>query len=297
MPEAEVDLSAEVVRSLLVDQHPDLADLPIVELANGWDNVIYRLGDELTVRLPRREMAAGLVENEQRWLPSLAERLPIAIPAPVRFGRPALGYPWSWSINPWFDGDVAAESGLTDSTTEARRLGGFLVALHVVAPIDAPPNPYRGHFIGRNTPVIFERVDQIVPELDALVDGGAAAVRARWTELVDVAPFDGSPVWLHADLHTANVLVQSGRITAVLDFGDVCAGDPATDLAIAWMLFDEADREVFRVSVGEGGQVVDDATWQRGQAWALHFAITYLAASGDNARMHAIGQRLITALL
>jgi aminoglycoside phosphotransferase (APT) family kinase protein len=297
MPKAEVDLSAEVVRSLLVDQHPDLADLTIVELANGWDNVIFRLGDALTVRLPRREMAAVLVEHEQRWLPTLAERLPIVIPAPVRVGGPALGYPWSWSINPWLEGEVAAESTLADSTTEAERLGDFVAALHVEAPIDAPSNLYRGHFIGRNTPVFLERVEQIVPELDALVDGGAVAVRARWAKLVDVAPFDGSPVWLHADLHTGNVLVQDGKIAAVLDFGDVCAGDPATDLAIAWMLFDDADREVFRASAGAGDRVVDDATWQRAEAWALHFAITYLAASGDNARMLAIGQRLVNALL
>jgi aminoglycoside phosphotransferase (APT) family kinase protein len=297
MPEAEVDLSPDVVRSLLINQHPDLADLEIEELANGWDNVIYRLGSELTVRTPRREMAAVLVENEQRWLPTFVERLPIAIPAPVRIGRPAAGYPWAWSINPWFDGEVACESPLTDPTAEAQRLGEFLAALHVPAPENAPLNPYRGHFVGLNTPVFLDRVEVIAAELEALVPGGAAATRLRWAELTDVEPFESAPVWLHADLHTANVLVTAGRISAVVDFGDICAGDPANDLAIAWMMFDESERAAFHASASAGESGVDDAMWQRGAAWALHFAIIYLMASADNARMHAIGERLIAAVI
>lgn len=297
MPPAEVDLTVELVRSLLADQHPDLADLEITEVANGWDNVIYRLGDEMTVRVPRRQMAAQLVESEQRWLPMLAERLTIAIPAPIRIGRPALGYPWSWSVNPWFDGDVAASSTFNEPRSEARRLGGFVAALHVPAPKDAPPNPYRGHFVGRNTPTFLARVEQIAADLERLVTGGAAAVRARWAELVDVAPFAAAPTWLHADLHSANVIVEGGCISAVVDFGDICAGDPATDLAIAWMLFDDADRAVFRSAAAADGRDVDDAMWQRGEAWALHFAVIYLLQSGDNPVMRSIGRRLIAALL
>ena len=297
MPPADVDVTVELVRSLLADQHPDLADLAISEVANGWDNVIYRLGDEMVVRMPRRQVAAQLIESEQRWLPSLAEHLPIATPAPIRVGRPALGYPWPWSVNPWFDGDVAARSVLIAPTVEAHRLGGFLRALHVAAPDDAPTNAYRGHFVGRNTPVFLERLEQLADGLEPLVAGGAAVVRKRWTELVDVAPFAVAPRWLHGDLHSANVIVDDGCIIAVVDFGDICAGDPATDLAIAWMLFGPADREVFRSAAGGADGEVDDAMWQRGEAWALHFAIIYLLQSGDNPLMQSIGKRLIAALV
>lgn len=288
MPEAEVDIDVELVRRLLTDQHPDIADRQIVELANGWDNVIFRLGDELTVRLPRRDMAARLVEHEQTVLPSLAVRLPIAIPAPVRIGRPALGYPWSWSVNPWIPGTIAATTPLADSTREAERLGEFMAALHGTAPGDAPPNPYRGHFIGRNTEVNTERASQL--------EWGDAML-ARWHELVDVEPWPYAPTWIHGDLHGANLLVDRGEISGVIDFGDVCAGDPATDLSIAWSMFDADDRDVFRSAAGRGEHVVDDATWQRAEAWALHFAVIYTLHSADNPTMGAIGDHLRTVLL
>lgn len=290
MPQAEVDITVDLVRALLTDQHPDLADLSIIPLANGWDNAIFRLGEELTVRLPRRAMAALLVEHEQRVLPGLATRLPIAIPAPVRVGRPALGYPWRWSVNPWLPGTVAATTALADPVAEAQRLGSFLRALHRPAPADAPPNPYRGHFIGENTPIVTERVGALggSPGFDA------DAVLARWAELVDVAPDMAAPRWIHGDLHAANMLVDDGAISAVIDFGDVCAGDPATDLACAWGLFVTPQvRDVLRSHAGD----IDDAMWQRAEAWALHFAIVYLVHSADNPTMGAMGRRLLDSLL
>ncbi len=289
MPEAEVDITVDLVRALLTDQHPDLAARPITPLANGWDNAIYRLGDDLTVRLPRREMAAVLVEHEQRVLPGFAERLPIAIPAPLRVGRPALGYPWSWSVNPWLPGDMAATTPFADSAREARRLGKFLGALHVAAPADAPPNPFRGHFVGENSEIFTERVGR----LRGTAGFDADVVLRRWHELIDVAPHGDAPCWIHGDLHGANVLVADGAIRAVIDFGDVCAGDPATDLSCAWGLFDRHARDLLRDAAGE----VDDATWQRAEAWALHFAVVYLVESADNATMHALGERLIARLV
>ncbi len=289
-PEAEVDTSAGVIRSLLKQQHPDLAELPLVEFANGWDNAILRLGDDLSVRLPRRKKAAILVEREQKVLPAFARRLPIAIPAPIRVGRPGCGYPWSWSINPWLPGRVAADSTLADPTREARRLGEFLAALHVEAPSDAPPNPYRGHFVGLNTEALLERVARLGCSLGRDV---CERILARWHKLVaGVERWDSPPVWLHGDLHAANVLVDNGEISAVIDFGDVCAGDPATDLAVAWMLFDSANRAVFRDAVG-----VDNATWKRGEAWALHFAVIYLAQAADDPLITRIGRDLLAVLI
>ena len=134
MPAAEIEVTEGLVRHLLADQHHDLARLPLTLVANGWDNVIFRLGSELTVRLPRRQLAADLVVHEQRWLPELAGRLPIRIPAPVRVGVPDERYPWRWSICPWFGGDVAADVELADPVLEARRLGAFVAALHAPAP-------------------------------------------------------------------------------------------------------------------------------------------------------------------
>lgn len=289
MPAAEVDVTVDLVRALLADQYPDLAGLAIDELAHGWDNVIFRLGDELTVRLPRREMAAVLVDHEQAVLPGLAAQLPIPTPAPVRIGRPALGYPWAWSINPWLPGTIAATTPFADPALEAERLGEFLRALHVPAPADAPPNPYRGHFVGNNTPVFVERVEA----LRGASGFDADAVLARWAELTDVAPSGEPPVWIHGDLHAANMLVDDGTISAIIDFGDVCAGDPATDLSCAWGLFDDpVHRDVLRSSAGD----VDDATWRRAEAWALHFALAYLAHSADDRTMGAIGRRLLDAL-
>lgn len=288
MPEAEVDVTSDLVRALLTDQHPDLADLPIHELANGWDNVIFRLGDELTIRLPRREMAARLIDHEQAVLPGLAEQVPIAIPAPVRVGRPGCGYPWSWSVNPWIAGTIAATTPVIDPSREAQRLGEFMAGLHTTAPTDAPPNPYRGHFIGKNTTVNVERSAQL--------DWGDEML-ARWHHLIEIEPWPHAPTWIHGDLHGANLLVDNGEISGVIDFGDVCAGDPATDLSIAWAMFDVDDRSVFRAAASRGEHEVDDATWQRAEAWALHFAVIYTLHSADNPTMGAIGQTLRLVLL
>lgn len=292
IPAAEVEVTRELVLALLAEQHPDLAHLSLVELANGWDNVIFRLGDELTVRMPRRSAAAALIDHEQAVLPGFAERLPVPIPAPVRVGVPGCGYPWSWSINPWFDGEVAARSTFADPTREAQRLGGFLAALHVDAPAHAPPNPYRGGFIGNNTAVFVERVAQLrganVIDVDAAI--------SRWHRLVDVEPWTGSPRWLHGDLHGANILVADGVLSAVVDFGDVCAGDPATDLSVAWALFGASDRTVLRETASAPGSGIGDATWQRAQAWALHFAVMYLLHSADNPLMGIMGEALVASI-
>jgi len=276
-----------LVRHLLADQHPDLARLPLRLVANGWDNVIFRLGSELTVRLPRRRLAADLVAHEQRWLPELAVRMPIPIPAPVRVGIPDEHYPWRWSICPWFGGDVAADVELGDPVREARRLGAFAAALHTPAPSNAPVNPFRGHPISEIRPRIAVNVEGLRAVIDPQV------VLTRFDECSTVEPWSGPPQWLHGDLHTANVLVSDGAISAVIDFGDITSGDPAVDLAIAWMLFEADARSEFRRAAG----VVDDATWARAQAWALHFGVMYLLHSADSERFERMGTGLLARVL
>ena len=291
MPAAEIDVTEHLVRGLLVEQHPDLAGLPLAPVANGWDNAIFRLGDRLCVRLPRREMAAALVGNEQRWLGGLAPRLPIPVPAPIREGRPAGDYPWSWSICPWFDGEVAAEVALLDPVAEARRLGEFLAALHQAAPSEVPANPF---FRGGPVAALTDRFRSNLEQLD---DGSLreAALR-RWQELAPFEEWDGPPLWVHGDLHTANVVVERGMVVAVIDFGDIAAGDPSVDLAIAWMLFEGDARDEFRRVAGTDVGI-DDAMWRRAEAWALHFGVLYLIHSADNPRFTRMGGRLLGALL
>lgn len=283
MPAAEIDIDDGLVRRLLADQHPDLAALPLALVANGWDNAIFRLGGDLAVRLPRRQLGADLVVNEQRWLPELASRLPLPVPTPVRVGLPGGDYPWNWTVVSWFDGDVAADVALVDPLVEARRLGRFVDALHTPAPTDAPVNPFRGLPITELRPRIVNSIERLGVSIDA------GAVEALLDRLTDVADWEGAAVWLHGDLHSANVVVRDGTICAVIDFGDVTSGDPAVDLAIGWMLFDEAALDVFRASAGS----VDDATWIRAQAWALHFALLYLLHSADNPRFKRMGTQLL----
>jgi aminoglycoside phosphotransferase (APT) family kinase protein len=287
MPAAEIDIDDGLVRRLLADQHPDLASLPLTLVANGWDNAIFRLGGDLAVRLPRRWQGAELVVNEQRWLPELASRLPIPVPVPLRVGLPSDDYPWNWTVVAWFDGDVAADVPLADPIFEARRLGRFVDALHAPAAVDAPVNPFRGQPLAELRPRVLNSIERMDGSIDA------AAVTERLGRFTDVADWTGAPVWLHGDLHSANVLVRDGAICAVIDFGDVTSGDPAVDLAIGWMLFDEAALDVFRASAGD----IDDATWSRAQAWALHFALLYLLNSADNPRFGRMGTNLLERVL
>jgi len=290
-PAADVQVDVALVQRLLESQHPDLADRPIVEFANGWDNVMFRLGDELVVRVPRREMAGRLVANEVAALPDLAPRLPIPVPTPVRVGHPDDEYPYVWAVLPWLDGRPVGTDPLADPAAASRQLGEFLRALHVEAPADAPANPYRGQFIGENDDRLRERLAADNGTVEAFTDFTVDSLLARWEELIDVAAHGSPPVWLHGDLHPLNVLTDGTAITAVIDWGDVTSGDPAVDLAVAWNLFEPADRSVMQVVAG-----VDDATWQRAEAWALYFAAVYLLSSDDDPALRTVSLRLFERL-
>ncbi|MCU1370844.1 MAG: putative kinase, aminoglycoside phosphotransferase family, partial [Ilumatobacteraceae bacterium] len=285
-PAAEVVITAPLVRALLTDQHPDLADRPLVELAHGWDNVAFRLGHDLIVRLPRRALAAPLVLHEQRWLPDLAPTLPLPVPAPLRIGQPNADYPWTWSIVPWFEGRSALTDPPADPVAAARSLGAFLRALHRPAPADAPPNPYRGIPLAGRDELTNQWIDQLPDHIDS------PQVRACWGAHVALPRWDAPPVWLHGDLHPHNVVVHEGAVAAIIDFGDITSGDPATDLGIAWMLLPAAARPVLRDAAG-----ADDATWARGRGWALALGLAYLANSASTPGFARLGRRTIDAVL
>jgi aminoglycoside phosphotransferase (APT) family kinase protein len=291
MPPAEISIEPALVRALLAEQHPDISRLPLIDLGSGWDNRLYRVGEHLVVRLPRRAAAAALIEHEQRWLPELAPRLPLPIPVPLRIGRPGCGFPWSWSVVPWLAGENAAIVPPDDLERAAVDLGAFVRAMHQPAPAEAPGNPVRGVPLAYRTRAVHDRATQ----LDGVVDG--AAVRALWDGAVRTPAWPGPPLWIHGDFHPGNLLVAAGHLSAVIDFGDLTAGDPATDLSIAWMLLPSAMRAHFRASARGSNDRIDDDTWMRARGWALALGLAYLASSRDNDMMGMLGRTTIAAAL
>jgi len=261
-----MDIDETLVRTLLAEQHPDLTALPLEHLDAGWDNEVYRLDGRLLARLPRREEAAPLVEKELAWLPRIAAlELPLPIPVPQREGRPGAGYPWHWSIVPWFDGVTADQEKPDPSQTTV--LANFLRALHQPAPSDAPPNPFRGVPLVQRSATVQERLARVLPAANTEPD----TVLRLWERAV-AAPVSTSAVWLHGDLHPRNLLAREGARSAVIDWGDLTGGDPATDLACAWMLFDHwADIDEFLDTYGAGPDLV-----RRAVGWAIVFATMFL---------------------
>ena len=269
-PAADIEIDEALVRSLLREQQPDPAELPLGEIDSGWDNAMFRLGEDLAVRLPRRLAATKLIEHEQEWLPQLAPLLPIAVPAPVRVGRPAENYPARWSIVPWMRGRNADLN--EPRPDQAERLAAFLCALHRPAPANAPFNPYRGVPLRERAEQIVERIRRLERETTLINDDVVRICQ----EAIE-APVDVEPTWLHGDLHGGNLLVDDdGVITGVIDWGDMTRGDRATDLATLWMnLGDRKAREnALRACNG-----VSDATWRRAKGWAVFFGVT-LGTSG-----------------
>ncbi|HEU4641333.1 MAG TPA: aminoglycoside phosphotransferase family protein [Gemmatimonadaceae bacterium] len=264
-PPAEIAIDARLVRSLLREQHPDLAESTLRAIDAGWDNAIFRLGDDLAVRLPRREVAAPLLLNEQRWLPALADRLPIPVPTPVRIGVPGSGYPWHWSIVPWLRGRSAEQDA--PGAAEARRLAEFLRALHAPAPRVAPRSTVRGVPLERRAHAVEQRLSRLREHVSPVGD----QVVSAWRSALE-APASDHDVWLHGDLHARNVLVHHGAIAGIIDWGDMTAGDPATDLASIWMLLgDGAARREALACYGASEQLV-----RRAKGWAVLFGVLLL---------------------
>ncbi|WP_315096305.1 aminoglycoside phosphotransferase family protein [uncultured Cellulomonas sp.] len=277
-PLPEIEVTEDLARTLLREQHPDLADLPLTWSGTGWDNALWRIGDHLAARFPVRAVAAPLVAHEQRWLPVLAPRLPVDVPVPVRVGIPSATYPWAWSVVPWFDAVAAHRTPVAGRTSWARQLADVFVALHRPAAGDAPVNPYRGVPVGPREQPLTERLERL-----ALPD--AHRILERWRELAAAPAWDGPALWLHGDPHPANLLVHDGRLRAVIDFGDVTSGDPASDLSTAWLTFDPDGRAAF-----QAGLAYDDATWRRAQAWALHMAVVLQMHPVDHPHLAEIGR-------
>jgi aminoglycoside phosphotransferase (APT) family kinase protein len=292
-PAAEVRIDSDLVRKLLAAQAtqaiPDASDLPLEKVAEGWDSEVWRLGDAYAVRLPRRALAAPLVLHEQAVLPGVAARLAptgLRVPAPLVNGTAADGYPWAWSVVPWMEGERAMDESRAARGSWAPTLARALDALHVDAPEEYPVNPFRGVPLATRAVAVAERL-RTVRDAGTLGAASVAGLERVWQAGLTAAPWDRPPVWIHGDMHPGNLVTREGALTGIIDFGDVTAGDPAYDLAIAWLAFDAPGRERF---IAASASRYDADIWIRARAWAAAVALMLLGHSDDNPDYLALGQ-------
>jgi len=279
----ELAIDETLVRRLLQEQFPGWAALPLRRIEpSGTVNAIFRLGDELSVRLPRRRGPATPGSKELAWLPKLAPLLPVEIPVPVAQGRPSDAYPWFWEIHTWVEGETVPVADI-DDVQAARDLAAFVRALQRVSPAGAPP--------GRGIP-LAERDREIRAWL-ARFDGDPA-VAAEWERALAAPPWEGPPVWHHGDLDARNWVVRNGRISGVIDWESAGVGDPACDVMVAWKLGSRTARDAFREALP-----TDDATWERARGWALSQAVAILAyyTSENNPVLFHEAQRWLELVL
>lgn len=271
MADTEPAITADLVRDLLREQHPDLAALTIREVPGGWGNQMWRLGDKLAVRMQRMDPTPELQLKERRWLPVLAPRLPLPIPTPVRFGEPSDRFPKHWTVMTWVPGDPLDHSTISHGTHAADTLASFLRALHVEAPADAPIAKDRGAH-PKNCTDGFEHFLQAVAPEHITAD-----IRSVWNDAATAPEWQAPPVWVHGDLHPANVVVSHGTLSGIVDFGDLFAGDPAWDLAAAWLLLPAGTAARFFAEYAHA----DEATIRRARGLAALKSL-FLMLMGQN---------------
>ncbi|MCC8248894.1 aminoglycoside phosphotransferase family protein [Saccharothrix luteola] len=284
-PDGRAGIDAALVRRLLASQFPRWAGLPVAPVeVDGWDNRTYRLGDDMTVRLPTGEGYAPAVEKEHRWLPVLAPSLPVPVPVSLAVGVPGEGYPFPWSVRRWLDGQTASPDRVDDLAGFAVSIADFLRALRRIDATDGPRAGAHSFYRGTSPGYYDDGTRRALAALEGRIDVGRAA--AVWEDVLRTPEWSGPPVWFHGDIASGNLLVDGGKLTAVIDFGGCGVGDPACDLVIAWTMFSGESRRVFREAVG-----LDDATWERARGWALWKALITLA-DGDERSRHVLEEVL-----
>jgi aminoglycoside phosphotransferase (APT) family kinase protein len=282
-------IDAKLVARLIEAQFPDWAGLPIEPIVpGGWDNISFRLGDDMTVRLPRMERYAQQPEKEHVWLPRLAPALPVPIPQPLALGEPGEGFPWPWSVRGWIKGETASADRVADLGQFAAGLGAVLAALERIDPAEGPPPGQHNFFRGGPVSTYDAETRQAIEALADRID--ARAAKAIWDAALG-SEWNGEPVWVHGDVSADNLLVSDGVLCGVIDFGCCAVGDPACDLVIAWTFFDDESRAAFRDAVG-----LDDGAWTRARGWALWKALITLAGVGKSPREIAVSTHVVDAL-
>jgi aminoglycoside phosphotransferase (APT) family kinase protein len=259
---------------LIAAQFPQWSGLPVTPVAvDGWDNRTYRLGEDMTVRLPTAAGYVPAVAKENEWLPRLAPALPVAVPPVIGIGVPGEGYPFPWSVRGWLPGETADRGRIDDMSQFAVSVAEFIRALQRC---DAAGGPFAGEhsFYRGVSPAYYdEETHRCLAVLNDRVDTARAA--AVWEGAL-TAEWGGKPVWFHGDIAAGNLLVADGKLTAVIDFGTSGVGDPACDLVIAWTMFSGDRRRAFRQAVGQ-----DEGTWARARGWAVWKALLVLAQTID----------------
>jgi len=267
----EVDTDAALVGRLLAAQFPEWADLRVKPVRPlGTDNTLYRLGDDMVVRLPRRQRDSGTLKLERRWLPRLAPLLPLAVPVPLAEGMPAEGYPFVWSVYRWLKGQNATIERVTDPSRLATDLAQFVAALQRVDPTGGPSPGQYNAFRGVPLATRDQATRTAIASLARAIDSDA--VTTAWEAALRAPEWRRAPVWIHGDLDSRNLLVERGRLSAVIDFGCLGVGDPACDVMAAWKVLSVDTRDSFRTALS-----VDEATWARGRGWALSQALMALS--------------------
>lgn len=264
------DITIDLARTLIQEQFPAWADLPISPVAeSGNDNRTFHLGATMSIRLPSAERYALQVDMESRWLPYLAANLRTPIPLPLAKGAVSPAYPWSWSVMQWIEGESANKHRVGDLTKFAMALAGFLQELHAIAPQGGPPAGAHNFHRGGSLAVYEGETRRAIEQLGDAVD---RSVLFRIWERALKSVWKKEPVWVHGDMAAGNILVdEEGALSAIIDFGMLGVGDPACDLVMAWTFFDEESRKVFKEQLS-----LDEDTWDRGRGWALWKAlITY----------------------
>jgi aminoglycoside phosphotransferase (APT) family kinase protein len=262
----EVVADEALVQRLINGAFPEWGGLPIRRVASaGTENVLFRLGKTLALRLPRTTGAALGLRREAEWLPRLAG-LPFTHP-PLALGEPAQGYPFPFAVVPWIEGQDGWAAPTSDETRLARDLGAFVAALRAL-PFSGPGHggesgSNRGGSLWGDDMHVRRALETASDELDR------SSSLAAWEACLAVPEHDGPPRWFHGDLQPFNLILRGGRLVACIDWGAMGTGDPACDLAPAWQVFgDPAARAVFREATG-----ADEALWRRGQGWALAKAL------------------------
>ncbi len=265
-PEAEFHIDEQLVRHLIDTQFPEFSELPLKLVGSGWDNQNYQLGTEYLVRIPRRELGAKLISHEIEWTQKLEKQLPLPIPTPLRTGSPDTTYPWQWSILPWFEGNTARNATLSES--ELFRLVQFLKVLRTINPEDAPKNPFR------DVP-LMDKADTIEEKIQKKKLSLPPSILTLWEDALS-EDLDTKACLIHGDLHPENIIVKEGAIQAVIDWGDITMADPATDLAIFWMLpMDKTLRERLLLEYGATASTI-----ARAKGWAVFYAVVF-STSGE----------------
>jgi aminoglycoside phosphotransferase (APT) family kinase protein len=285
------EINVALVSQLIASQFPQWAHLPVKPVEfSGWDNRTFHLGPSMSVRLPSAEGYVAQVEKEHRWLPMLAPHLPLPIPVPLVKGAPGHGYPWPWSVYRWLEGENATLERITDLSQFAISLAEFLLALQRIDATDGPPAGEHNFFRGGPLMIYDAETRETIQELAGEVDADAAT--RVWDAALETTG-QGAPVWVHGDVAVGNLLIKTGRLSAVIDFGCSSIGDPACDLVMAWTFFSGESREAFRATLG-----LDQATWARARGWALWKALITLAEHIEgNPVKAAEARRVITEVL